>query len=246
MAKKRSLFGLTTVGIVCLAAGLCYADVPSILTSTVEGSFEEGTTYGLDAGRQRLFGTVCPGGAIPPPFPTDMVWISVIVRNVLGQPLVGSPVTVTSRAVVPGDVILWDPGPPPAWDLVPDDPQTGVTGPGGFILFIRDQAGIDWGVPAGLPVVLPNLDFDVWAAPPGGGVPVFLGGLVNQLSMSSPDKRAPTGVVGLPDFGDFAACFGANQPIQIDQRCDYDWNGVTNLIDFGYFAAHWNHKFDDK
>lgn len=233
-----------TVGLVALAtlglAGLALADVPSDLTSTVSCECQPDPVGGSGAANPDEC-TLCPGGDGDPVDGTEDIVISVIVRNVLGQPLAGSNVVCTAAAVpAAGDAFAWDNDGTPIGDPIMD-PQSATTAVGGTASFVYDQTAIVWNEIAGTGVTLPNLDFLVTAQGPGPGLPVTLQGCNPQLKVISYDMAAGDGLVGLQDFGDFASCWNT-----LDQRSDFNWSGgVVNLQDFGAFATHWDHKFAD-
>jgi hypothetical protein len=222
-------------------ASLALADVPSDLTSTVSCYCDADPAGGSGAAVPGTNCTICPSGDGVPSFGTEDVFVNVVVRNVLGQPLAGSTVTVSSVAVAQ-DTVVWDDGLIPGGAGDPDeDPQTAVSAADGSASFMFDEGGIGFNEVAGTPIAQPDLDFLVTAQGPGPGGPVVLVGCVPQLNMISFDMRGSDCNVGLLDFGDFATCFGAGG---IDTRCDFNWDTLVNLVDFGHFATHWAHDCD--
>lgn len=213
-----------TLGLVAAAslglAGVSFADVPSSLTSTVVCQCV--ADPGGGASSQLPYKcTITPSGTSP----SEDVQVNIVVRNVLGAPLAGSTVVVTSVGVG-GATFIWDDG------LIPvepdEDPQTAVSNGVGVANFVFDEGGVN-----NTPVpTLPNLDFSVTASGPGPGGPVALAACAPQLQVVGYDLNA-SGAVNLADFGIFASDFGAGNP-----RSDFNWSGGgPNLADFGLFAA---------
>jgi len=213
-----------TLGLVAAAslglAGISFADVPSSLTSTVVCQCV--ADAGGGASSQLPYKcTITPSGTSP----SEDVQVNVVVRNVLGAPLAGSTVVITSVGVS-GATFIWDNGLLP---IEPDeDPQTGLSNGVGVFNAVFDEGGVN-NTPT---PTLPNLDFSITAAGPGPGGAIALTACAPQLQVLSFDLNA-SGAVNLADFAIFAGDFGAG-----NARSDFNWStGAPNLADFALFAA---------
>lgn len=224
-----------TLGLVAAAslgiAGISLADVPSSLTSTV------GCTCTADAGggaSSQLPNkcTITPSGTAP----SEDINVAIVVRNVLGAPLAGSTVTVTSVGVA-GSTFIFDNG---AIPVEPDeDPQTGLSNGVGVFNGLWDEGGVVSAV-----TTFPNLDFSTTASGPGPGGPVALAACAPQLSVVSYDINGD-GKVDLVDFAIFAGDLASN-----DDEANFNWNlgggDDVDLVDFALFGSELNSDINNQ
>jgi hypothetical protein len=220
--SKWVTFSLAAVMVLGTAA-MSLADVPSNLTSSV-GCACVATAGGGASGALPLKCTLSPGGDVN----SDDIDVNVVVRNVLGAPLMGSTVTATAIPLS-GLVAAWKAG---------TNPQTGVSIVTGAVSFVFDRGGVDHPATA----VYPNLDFSVTASGPGPGGPITLASCTPQLTVTGYDLDA-NGIVDLIDLILFAGEFTTSSTPAI---CDYDWAaGVdpVDLIDLILFASEFGATF---
>lgn len=207
-------------------AGNSLADVPSSLTSTVGCACTADPGGGASSQLPNKC-TLTPSGTNP----SEDINVSVVVRNVLGAPLAGSTVVVSSVGVN-GAVFIFDDGTIPF--QADEDPQTGLSNGSGVFSGTWDEGGVQM---AGA-TTFPNLDFSTTASGPGPGGPVALAACAPQLSVISYDLNG-NGVVDLVDFAIFAGDLASN-----DDEANFNWNlgggDDVDLVDFALFAAELN------
>ena len=180
-------------------AGAAFAGIPNASTSTVVAVGELTPACNPDVA------VICPASDY------GQVKITVTVRNIYGDPLPGKTVTIYA-SVVSGGPFCFCPG---------EDPQVGVTGPTGEVVFYYTDFG--------------GCGELEWYADCEG---VILGPS-NIIYIASPDNNGSCNV-SLIDFGNFALEFGLTVPP--GSPChDYNCDGVIDLIDFGNFAIHFMH-----
>src|SRR5262245_38744491 len=148
-----------TLGLVAAAslglAGVSFADVPSSLTSTVVCECHADPGGGAST-QLPTHCTITPSGTSP----SEDVHVHVTVNNVLGAPLAGSTVNISSVGVN-GSTFIWDNGLLPGGDT-DEDPQTGLSDALGKVNGTWDEGGVAH--PA--VTTFPNLDYTVTATGP--------------------------------------------------------------------------------
>lgn len=226
--NKWVTFGLVAVASLALAAASS-ADVPSELTSTVTCYCTASAGGGASTTLPHNC-TICPLGDGP----SEDIHVDVVVNNILGQPLTGSNVTVTT-APLGGASECWCPG---------ENPQVGVSVVG-VVNFVFDNGSVSPVEPTPLPLTPaanPSLDFDVVAVGPGPGGPVALEDCDPQLVVLAFEAQTQNCTVGLDDFARFASDFATD-----DVNSDFDHDRAADpanevdLADFAKFAAHFGH-----
>jgi hypothetical protein len=174
----RLLFVSALIMLSLVFVGAASAGIPSASTSTLVAEGENTPACNPNVA------VVCPA--------SDMGWvkITVVVRNIYGDPLPGKTVTINASPIAP-DIFCFCPG---------EDPQLGVTdGAGTVIFYYHDFGGCG------------NLE---WYATCDG---VVLGPS-NTIYIASPDNNADCQVT-LVDFGYFALCYLTTDPC-CDYNCD--------------------------
>ena len=174
----RLLFVTAFIIMSFVFVGAAYAGIPSASTSTVD-AVGEGTP------------DCNPGTAVVCPA-SDMGWVkvTVVVRNIYGDPLPGKTVTCYAN-LVSGGPFCYCPG---------EDPQVGVTDVNGEVIFYYHDFGgcgeLNW-----------YADCESVVLGPSG-----------TIYIASPDNDGNC-VVNLIDFGNFATAFTTTDPCS-DYNCD--------------------------
>jgi hypothetical protein len=225
--RKWVTFGLVAVGSLALAA-VSSADVPSELTSTVTCYC---TALAAGGASQSLPDncTISPDGGND----GDEIHVDVHVRNILGQDLQNSTVTVVT-ALQNGAAEMW----------CDSNTQVGLSDAGGLANFVYYEGSVIPASPTPVPLT-PTLDFDVDAVGPGAGGAVALEPCENSLTVISPEVSAGdlNLLVSSVDFTDFGDIFNNVGVLGDDHRGDLDHDragggDVVDGVDFTIYASH--------